>query len=92
MSAAVGIAGLADGRSEAGVLLIPVAGPFIGATTLSDDHQFRKPGIAVGLGQAAGVTLLVLGLVLDKQVLKRTPTPAALVTDDQLVLGATGRF
>lgn len=92
MSAVVGIAGLADGNSGAGVLLVPVAGPFIGAATLGEGNDFRKPGIAVGLGQAAGVTMLVLGLVLDKQVLERVPTPTAQVGSDQVVLGATGHF
>ena len=38
------------------------------------------------------MTLLVLGLVLDKQVLERVPTPTAGVSDHHLVLGATGRF
>ncbi|MEQ9323350.1 MAG: hypothetical protein RIF41_29565, partial [Polyangiaceae bacterium] len=41
ISAAVGLAGLAGGQSDAGVLLVPVAGPFIAAATLPADHQFR---------------------------------------------------
>ncbi len=93
LSAAVGIAAMAEGDDGGGMLLIPVAGPFIAAGTLDSQNDFKGPGVVAGLGQAAGLTLLTLGLVLDKQVLRRLPvTPAAAISDDLQLLGAAGRF
>ena len=80
-------------------LWIPVAGPFIQAGSSNNASGDREIFILDGLAQAAGVTMLVLGLAFPRHILVRNdlisvsflPAPMK-VGHDGGGLGLVGRF
>jgi hypothetical protein len=81
---------------ELRALYVPIAGPFIAiGTTGSDSAQRMAPFIAGGVVQAAGVSMLLAGILSRKPVLVRkeahaTVTP--LLSHSTLGISASGSF
>jgi len=80
-------------------LWIPVAGPFIQAGATNNASGDREMFVLDGLAQAAGVTMLVLGLAFPRTILVRNDllsvsfVPAPMkVGHDGGGLGLVGRF
>jgi hypothetical protein len=87
--------GSAQRAEELAVLYAPIAGPFIAiGTTHSYSAERMAPFIASGVVQAAGVSMLLAGVLSRKPVLvrKQTATVAPLVSDTMLGIGANGSF
>jgi hypothetical protein len=83
--------------SDAAMLMIPVAGPFISIWSYNASAAGAVPLIFDGVGQSAGLVLLIVGLTAQEKVLKRsyaggTLTPAPIVSKDHMGVGLTGTF
>ncbi|MFT3770831.1 MAG: hypothetical protein QM820_35865 [Minicystis sp.] len=77
------------GNDHAASLLVPIAGPFIMiGGTRSATGSF---GLVIdGLAQAAGVTMLVVGLAMPKAVLKRNDLGKIEITPTPMQFGSSG--
>jgi hypothetical protein len=75
-------------RTGDGYLLIPVLGPFVDLATRSENCSYPTSGYCVstdsterfwltfdGIGQAAGATLLIVGLAAQERMLERDDVP-----------------
>ena len=83
--------------TDAAMLMIPVAGPFISIWSYNASAAGAVPLIFDGVGQTAGLVLLIVGLTAQEKVLKRsyaggTLTPAPIVSKDHMGVGLTGTF
>jgi hypothetical protein len=88
-----------DGISPAdtAMLFIPVAGPFISIVTYEASTAGAVPLIFDGVGQSAGLVLLIVGLAAQEQVLKRdyggiTLEATPMVGQGYGGMGLTGKF
>src|SRR5690606_38236504 len=72
---------LFEDESDANVLFIPIAGPFIMAGKLAEERREAAAVAAVdGLAQAAGLSMFIAGLAAPKTVLVKDETHSLSVT------------
>jgi hypothetical protein len=92
------LGGDSDGVSpaDAGMLMIPVAGPFISIATYDAGTGAGTLLAIDGLAQAGGLAMLIIGLAAQKDVLVRTGdvemTVTPVVGQGRTGLGLVGRY
>ena len=87
VNSVIGGVAIEDGRGMP--LVVPIAGPWIAMGTLGEDGGARAGLALAGLSQAAGATMLILGLALQKKSLVKYTAANVEITASPLPGGAS---